>query len=398
MTTFTAPQKTEQLTNAFRAFNQLSQNLTDSYQGLEEQVEKLHQELAAARTERVKALIEKEKLAARLQTILSALPAAIIILDIQKRVIDCNLLAIDFLGEPLLGQLWVDIAARSLVSVLDNPLERQLLNGLRVSMTQSTLQESQEQVIVLSDVSEMNALQETINQQKHLSAMGEMVASMAHQVRTPLSTAILYASQLSNPELTAEKRQRFSGKILERLHYLEHQVNDMLVFAKEGHLAMEGFSLQALLDTVRMTMLEHLRDGRIQFSINNQCPVDFMRGNEHALQGVIMNLLMNALEAIQEQGVLILTVQQKDEQAIEIKIKDSGKGIDTAHLQRIFEPFFTTRVNGTGLGLAVVDSVVKAHNGKVQCVSKVGVGTEFKIILPCIDQSFKPAISIGASA
>jgi len=110
MTTFTEPQQTEQLTDAFRAFNQLSQNLSDSYQGLEEQVEKLHQELAAARTERVKALIEKEKLALRLQKILSALPAAIIILDIQKRVVDCNLLATHFLGEPLLGQLWVDIA------------------------------------------------------------------------------------------------------------------------------------------------------------------------------------------------------------------------------------------------------------------------------------------------
>jgi len=398
MTTFTEPQQTEQLTDAFRAFNQLSQNLSDSYQGLEEQVEKLHQELAAARTERVKALIEKEKLALRLQKILSALPAAIIILDIQKRVVDCNLLATHFLGEPLLGQLWVDIAERSLVSVLDNPLERQLLNGLRVSMTQSTLQDSQEQVIVLSDVSEMNALQETINQQKKLSAMGEMVASMAHQVRTPLSTAILYASQLSNPALTSEKRQRFSGKILERLHYLEHQVNDMLVFAKEGHLAMESFSLQSLLNSIRVTMLDHVNDGRVQFSIENQCTLDFMMGNERALQGVIINLLMNALEAIQGQGVLILTVQQKDEQAIEINIKDSGKGIDALHLQRIFEPFFTTRINGTGLGLAVVDSVVKAHNGQIQCMSKVGVGTEFKISLPCIDQNFKPTISMGASA
>jgi len=172
----------------------------------------------------------------------------------------------------------------------------------------------------------------------------------------------------------------------------------MLVFAKEGRLAMEGFSLQSLLNTIRVTMLDHVSDGRVQFSIENQCTLDLMMGNEHALQGVIINLLMNALEAIQDQGVLILTVQQKDEHVIEIMIKDSGKGIDAVHLQRIFEPFFTTRINGTGLGLAVVDSVVKAHNGQVQCVSKIGVGTEFKISLPCIDQTFKPTISMGASA
>jgi len=398
MTISTSPQKTEQLTDAFRTFNQLSENLSNSYQGLEQQVEKLHQELAAARSERVKTLVEKEKLALRLQQILAALPTAIIILDTQARVVDCNLQAMHFLGEPLIGQLWSDVAMRSLISVLDNPLERQLLSGLRVNMMRSRLPESSEQVIVLSDVSEMNALQETINQQKNLSAMGEMVASMAHQVRTPLSTAILYASQMSNPKLDAEKQQRFSKKILERLHYLERQVNDMLVFAKEGRLTMEGFSLQTLLDKVQAAMSDYVADGNVQFKVSNFCSVDLMQGNEHALQGVLMNLLTNALEAMPIDGKLSLSVKQKNEQSIEISIQDNGRGIDPAHLQRIFEPFFTTRVNGTGLGLAVVDSVAKAHGGKVCCRSKVGVGTEFKLSIPCIEQAFQATISMGESA
>lgn len=397
MTTFTSTQKAEQLTDAFRIFNQLSQNLTSSYQGLEEQVEKLHQELAAARSERVKTLIEKEKLAARLQQILGALPAAIIILDAQSRVIDCNAQAINFLGEPLMRQLWMDIAARSLIAVLDNPLERQLINGLRVNMTCSTLPGTQEQVIVLSDVSEMNTLQETINQQKHLSAMGEMVASMAHQVRTPLSTAILYASQLSNPAVDTEKRQRFSRKILERLHYLERQVNDMLVFAKEGRLAMEAFSLSGLLEKVHAAIIDYAGVDKVQLNIMNHCPVDLMQGNEHALQGAVMNLLTNALEAMQGEGMLDIVVEQHAAEAIEISIRDSGPGIDAVHLQRIFEPFFTTRVNGTGLGLAVVDSVAKAHGGRVTCHSQMGIGTEFKVLLPCIGQAFKPSFSKGAS-
>jgi len=398
MTAFTSPQKTEQLTDAFRIFNQLSENLTSSYQGLEEQVEKLHQELAAVRSERVKMLVEKEKLAARLQQILAALPSAIIILDAQSRVIDCNAQAINFLGEPLMGQLWIDIAARSLIAVLDNPLERQLMNGLRVNMTRSTLPGTQEQVIVLSDVSEMNALQETINQQKHLSAMGEMVASMAHQVRTPLSTAILYASQLSNPAVDTEKRQRFSRKILERLHYLERQVNDMLVFAKEGRLEMAAFSLSSLLDKVNIAMRDYIGSGNVQLSLINHCSEDLMQGNEHALQGTLMNLLTNALEAMQGRGMLCLKAEQCDNQTVEISIKDSGPGIEPAHLQRIFEPFFTTRVNGTGLGLAVVDSVAKAHGGRVSCQSEVGVGTEFKVLLPCISSTFKTNLSMGASA
>ena len=383
----------EQLTDAFRAFNQLSEDLTSSYQGLEEQVEKLHQELAAARSERLKTLDEKEALAARLQQLLGALPAAIVILDVKGEIVDCNAQANNFLGDSLVGQQWEELAQLRLLSVLDNPLERQLLNGLRVNIISSSLPETKEQVIVLSDVSEMNALQESLNQKKHLSAMGEMVASMAHQVRTPLSTAILYASQLSHPAVTEEKRQRFSKRILERLHYLERQVNDMLVFAKEGRLAMEGFSLQDLINQLNVSMLDTLSAGKVQFQIENNCPIDAMNGNIDALHGAIMNLINNGLEAIPEEGRIECIVAQADKQHIEIKIRDSGVGMDEQQLKRIFEPFFTTRTAGTGLGLAVVDSVVKAHGGKISCVSKLGEGTEFKLQLKCIEQNFAANLS-----
>lgn len=172
----------------------------------------------------------------------------------------------------------------------------------------------------------------------------------------------------------------------------------MLVFAKEGRLTMEGFSLQSLLDKVQAAMNDYVTDGQVQFKISNNCSVDLMRGNEHALQGVLMNLLTNALEAMPIGGVLKLFIKQQNKQSIEISIQDNGRGIESEHLQRIFEPFFTTRVNGTGLGLAVVDSVVKAHGGQVSCRSKVGVGTEFKLSLPCIEQAFQAVISMGASA
>lgn len=383
----------EQLTDAFRAFNQLSEDLTTSYQGLEEQVAKLHQELAAARSERLKTLDEKEALATRLQQILGALPAAILILDTMGKIVDCNAQATNFLGEVLVGQQWEELAQLRLKSVLDNPLERQLLNGLRINIISSSLPESKEQVIVLSDVSEMNALQESLNQKKHLSAMGEMVASMAHQVRTPLSTAILYASQLSHPAVTEEKRQRFSKKILERLHYLERQVNDMLVFAKEGRLAMEAFSLQDLIDNINVSMLDTLAAGKVQFHLENNCSIDAMNGNVDALHGAIMNLINNALDAMSDDGVIECIVGQYDKQYVEIKIKDTGVGMDEQQLKRIFEPFFTTRTAGTGLGLAVVDSVVKAHGGKIFCLSKLGQGTEFNMRLKCIEHNFAPNLS-----
>lgn len=388
MTTAFNPEtlKAERLTDAFQLFNELSQDLSNSYQELQKQVSTLSQELAAARSERLKTLIEKEKLVDRLQQILAALPAAVIVLNGEKLVVDCNAIAIDYLGEPLIGQNWSELVQRRLMTVFDNPHERQLINGKRVSVTCNELNNESGQIILLSDVSELRSLQDKLNQQKHLSAMGEMVASMAHQVRTPLSTAILYASQMNKSSVSDNNRIKFSNKILERLHYLERQVNDMLIFAKEGRLAMEAFSLQQFMLQVKESMSELTRSNEVIFKMSSSVQVDVMLGNEDALFGAIMNLLNNSLEELAGKGSISMTIKQKDPASIQIQIQDDGSGIDETIKQRLFEPFYTTKVKGSGLGLAVVDSVIRAHSGSVQCESKHQKGAVFTILLPCINQ------------
>ena len=388
MNTSVNPQtlKTERLTDAFQLFNELSINLSDSYQELQKQVASLSTELTAARTERLNTLIEKEKLAEHLQQILAALPAAVIVLNGEGRVVDCNAVAINYLGEPLVGQNWAEVIQRSLISVFDNPHECQLRNGKRVSVTRNELNNESGQIILLFDVSELRSLQDRLNQQKHLSAMGEMVASMAHQVRTPLSTAILYASQMNKASVTDNSRIKFSNKILERLHYLERQVNDMLIFAKEGRLAMEVFSLQKLLARVVENMHDMSESNDIKFDITNNVQADAMLGNEDALLGAIMNLLNNAVEAQQDKALITMALNQIDLSSLQIQIQDNGPGIDESTRQRLFEPFYTTKVRGTGLGLAVVDSVVRAHSGSIHCESKKGTGTLFTLLLPCVNQ------------
>lgn len=378
--------KAERLTDAFQLFNELSQNLSESYQGLQTQVATLSKELTAARTERLKTLIEKEKLAGRLQQILAALPAAVIVLNAENQVVDCNDIAISYLGEPLIGQCWSDIGQRSLITVFDNPHEKQLRNGVRVGLTRNALSNESGQIILLSDVSELRSLQDMVNQQKHLSAMGEMVASMAHQVRTPLSTAILYASQMNKASVPDQSRIKFSNKILERLHYLERQVNDMLIFAKEGHLAMDVFSLQTFLGRVKENMQDMAAVNNLSFTISNEVKVDVMLGNEDALLGAVMNLLNNAVEAKEKDGVITMRVIQRDQSSLQIQIQDNGSGMDEDTKQRLFEPFYTTKMKGTGLGLAVVDSVVRAHSGSIQCKSVKGQGTLFTLLLPCVNQ------------
>lgn len=371
-------QKAERLTDAFRLFNQLSQNLSSSYQSLEEQIARLNQELAAARSERLATLLEKEKIANRLQQILAALPAAVIVLNADGMIVDCNNHAIDFLGEPLIGLYWRDVEARSFNLLNDSPHERQLCDGRKVSVTRDLLSNDGEQIILLSDISELRHLQDQLSQRQHLSAMGEMVASLAHQVRTPLATAILYASQMQKPALNETKRQQFSQKILERLHFLERQVNDMLIFAKQGRMAMETFSLGEML-TDALEALGNF-DGRLQ--IDNALERDQLQGNRDALCGALGNLLNNAVEAGATR--IVLRIQANDQRLLQLSVADDGCGISQAQQSRLFEPFYTSKINGTGLGLAVVDSVVRAHHGHLQCQSDPGNGSIFTMWLPCL--------------
>ncbi|MGY6277578.1 sensor histidine kinase [Methylomonas sp. MgM2] len=381
-------QKTERLTDAFRIFNELSENLTQSYQGLQAQVAHLNRQLTAARNERIVTLVEKEKLANRLQQILTALPAAVVVLNAEGYIVDCNERAISVLGEPLAGQRWQVVADRSLQAVEESPHEWRLRGGGIVSITRNSFSAEGEQIILLSDVSELRTLQDALAEQKHLSTMGEMVASLAHQIRTPLATAILYSSQLINPSVNAHKRRQFSGKILERLQYLERQVNDMLIFAKQGRMAMQGFSWHGLMNYLADSMEQF----NCAFMLSNRVSDDIVLGNEDALRGALLNILINAVESGAD---LINLAANQSDLGIEIKVKDNGPGLDEVSQNCLFEPFYTTKTHGTGLGLAVVDSVVKAHKGRVICESSLGQGCLFTLYLP-IMQNRLGLSSIGS--
>jgi len=371
----------EKLKQAFDVFNHLSQSLEGSYRELENQVARLNEELAAARSERLKTLIEKEQLANKLQRLLEALPGGVVVIDGEGRVIECNPVAVSLLGEPLLGECWSDILERSFAPDCDNPHERRLKNGRTVSISVRSMGEEPGQILLLADVSEMRALQDLVDQHKRLSAMGEMVASMAHQVRTPLSAAILYASQLGRGQLDEGQRRRFSGRILERLHHLERQVNDMLVFAREGRFVTDRIFVQEFLERLQNAAEPHFAATEIDLMFLNQCGNGQFQGNSEALVGAFLNLMTNALEAMHGRGRLAVQASQ-DGAMLCLSVIDSGPGIDPELQQRIFEPFFTTRPNGTGLGLAVVDSIAKAHSGYVQCTSQPGYGTRFDLYLP----------------
>ena len=382
------PQATSQqahLQDAFEVFNEVSQQLVDSYRELEHRVVHLDQELACARNDRLRELTEKERVANRLENLLKALPAGVIVLDNDGIVIECNPAAIDLLGSPLLGLAWIDIIQRAFAPRSDDGHDVSLRDGRKVSLSTQSLDGQPGQILLLQDVTETRVLQDSLNRNKRLSDMGEMAATLAHQIRTPLSSALLYSSHLMRGSLEEEKRLRFTGRIRTSLQQLETQVNDMLMFARGGSAGGEQINIDEFLSQLRQSMEILVQESHAHIEIDCPDTEIAILGTHESLLGAFQNMVNNAINAGGEGTHIKLSARQVHHNGLPmvvVAVNDNGPGIPQASLGKIFDPFFTTGSRGTGLGLAVVKAVAHSHNGVVTVESEQGKGSTFNMILP----------------
>ena len=367
------------LEQAFSLFSQMSSQLTDSYSLLEARISELKGELAVVSAQRMEELAEKERLANRLQNLLSLLPGGVIVIDDQGRVREANPAACELLGLPLEGELWRHVISRCFAPREDDGHEISLKDGRRLSIATRSLDAEPGQLVLLNDLTETRHLQDQLARHERLSSLGRMVASLAHQIRTPLSAALIYASHLTDEQLPATTQQRFAGRLKERLHELEHQVRDMLVFAR-GELPMtDRLAPTELMQALQSAAATHIQDTQVRW----QCDSRFgeLLCNRDTLVGALLNLIENAIQASGPDARIKVHLYSR-EQTLRLCISDSGSGIDPAVLRRLGEPFFTTKTNGTGLGLTVVKAVARAHQGELQLHSRLGRGTCALMTLP----------------
>lgn len=369
------------LEQAFALFNQMSTQLSASYTMLEERVSDLKGQLALVSAQRMQELAEKERLANRLQSLLDLLPGGVIVIDGQGVVREANPVARNLLGQPLVGMLWRQVIARNFAPREDDGHEISLKDGRRLSIATRSLHAEPGQLVLLTDLTETRRLQDQLSRHERLSALGRMVASLAHQIRTPLSAALLYASHLSEQVLPVEQQQRFAGRLKERLHELEHQVRDMLIFAR-GELPLpDRLAPKALFDALRSAAEPHVLDMQVRWQCDSR--TGELLCNRDTLVGTVLNLIENAIQAGGREARLKIHLYQRGE-TVRLCVSDNGPGIDSATLARLGEPFFTTKTTGTGLGLAVVKAVARAHQGDVQLRSRPGRGTCAILTLPLL--------------
>ncbi|GAA5213915.1 sensor histidine kinase [Corallincola platygyrae] len=318
--------------------------------------------------------------ASRMRHLMEILPAGLVVIDGDGIVREANPIAIEMLGEPLIGELWRNIIARAFAPQADDGHEVSLTNGRRVKLATTALSPEPGQLILLTDLTETRQLQERFSHMQRLSALGKMVASLAHQVRTPLSAAMLYAANLGNNTLSGENRQAFHQKLLSRLQDLEQQVNDMLLFARsDSQLAASPLSMQALLTDVQSRVDAMVTKSRGKLTLVLPEPDVEVLGNAPSLASAMSNLVHNSLQASATQ---IEIAAKTEAERVMITITDNGKGIPEPMLRKVMEPFYTSRSQGTGLGLAVVQAVATAHKGKMLLSSEEGKGTRVTLVLP----------------
>lgn len=331
------------------------------------------------RSGRNRAESEKLRLADRLQALMDALPAAVLVLDGSGRVQECNPAAEELLQSTLRGRLWRELIQELFLPQTAAGEALPLRSGRLVTLSTRPLGKEPGQVLMLQDVTDNHHLRSRLENMRRLADMGRMAASLAHQIRTPLSAALLYVSQLRSPRLAEEKRERFIGKALGSLKGLEKLITDMLLFVNGGKGRREAVRPQELLSALASELEATCLARGVRLSVEHGETLPPLLINRVLLKSALQNLVTNAIEAGADQ-VKIQACESAE--WCELVVGDNGPGIAPELQQRIFEPFVTGRSEGTGLGLAVVRAVVHSMGGEVRLHSKPGQGAEFAIRLP----------------
>ena len=288
------------------------------------------------------------------------------------------------LNHPLDGALWRNLISECFATRGDDGLEISTREGRRVSMATSSL-DGEGQIILLTDQTETRKLQQKVSRYEKLSAMGKMVSALAHQIRTPLSAAMLYADHLTSDTLTPENQKKFVSKIQGRLHHMEKQVRDMLLFVRNELPLNDVVTLADLETGIRAAVEVTLATSRSYCIFINPEPAKRLRCNREALISAISNLVNNAVQA-KTSGVNIALrfdcLLLNGVPNVRISVVDDGPGMSEERLHAAKELFYTTKAQGTGLGLAVVQSVARAHGGYMSLQSGEGQGTKARVYIP----------------
>jgi two-component system, NtrC family, sensor kinase len=263
------------------------------------------------------------------------------------------------------------------------PDGRDLTLNISLAALQSKTAEIEGSLIAIENVTERVGLEAQLQQSDKLSSIGLLAAGVAHEVNTPLAGISSYSQMLMQQIPDNDPRRQLLEKIHRQTSRASSIVNNLLNFSRVTEARYAPVDLNRVIDDTIQLLEAQLRNTEIEVvrSYADELPLAF--GDGPKLQQVLMNLILNARDAMPHGGRLEISTEADEDSAV-VEVRDTGLGIAPEHLTKIYDPFFTTKQigKGTGLGLAVSYGIVRDHGGHIVVESKLGEGTRFQITLP----------------
>lgn len=330
--------------------------------------------------------------------LVSRMPIGLLALDREGRVTALNSVAEATLGVSsthVIGRAAGAVIPAILADILEDTadsVEKEVhcpvAGGRRISLDVSAAVLTDEdgegfgRVILFKDLTEMRALRQELEKNRRLVTVGRLAAGVAHEIRNPLSSIKGFATYFKEKYRENGRDQEIATIMIQEVDRLNRVVGQLLDFSRPVRLHFQKVALKPFLeDTLRLVNDQSAEAGVAMtldiFDDNLSAVMDTDK-----MKQVLLNLYLNALDAMADGGCLSVRATGGKDGAVSIRINDSGAGIDSKDQSHIFEPYFSTKKSGTGLGLAIVHNIIAAHQGQILVDSKPGEGTTVRITLP----------------
>jgi PAS domain S-box-containing protein len=367
------------LAKAFDAFTKSTLALEESYRLLESRAHELSDKLAAKNR-------ELELTSDYLNNILESMSDGVIAVDTDGVVTKFNrgaAVILGFAAEECVGRPFRDLFGRefSPATAAGNVLRSRAGEAVCVAERDTPIAGRDRPCIgfvkVFQDLTEIASLRERVQRMDRLAAVGQMAATVAHEIRNPLGGIRGFASLLARDIPPEDPRARLVEKVLIGVGSLDKVVNDLLEYTRPVELRLRAVACRELVNAAIACMAPE-KASAIRVSIRNGVKV---MADQDRMGQVLLNIFINAFESMEGGGAVNVSARA-DAGSVEIAISDSGCGIPAEVLGKVFSPFFSTKEKGSGLGLAVAAKIVEGHVGTIKVESEPGKGSTFIIALP----------------
>ena len=232
-----------------------------------------------------------------------------------------------------------------------------------------------------NDITERKKIEEKIEEIDRLSSLGELAAGLAHEIRNPL-TGIKTSTEVLKNRIKDDNSRKLYKNVRSEIDRMDKLISDILNFARPHEPQFEVITIQDIIEESLLLMDEYFNNNNIiikkEFPQNNL----WVKVDSDQCKQIIINLYMNAINAMPDGGKMKISIKSVSENKVEISFEDNGKGIKEENIDKIFEPFYSTSSKGTGLGLAVVKRLVLENRGEIYVESEVNKGSNFKVLFP----------------